>query len=138
MTKESKDKKGRPPVDMLEELDEDVFKMPIHLVEEELGPNHAQLGKQGLGLIRQLSREHKKASLRRQAEQNQNRFHRKRKRAATWIRDRARQLLDEGHPGLSAAVSFRGRSPEAMTDEELLSIAEDQALAELFERADDD
>ncbi len=130
------DRNKKPPLvtHVLRELDRDVLSMPTDLLREELaqsGLDHDAVVANGKSFIEGLLRARKRASWMKQADTRYQRLTTKLERSADWLRKRAQELLDEGHPEIQAA--FRDRQPGDMTDEDLRSLAEEQAIAELLE-----
>jgi hypothetical protein len=123
--------------DVLRDLQLDVLTMPEELVLEVLAEHGMEPDDPGpVEHLHALLREHKRASWMAVAEAKKRRGQKLPERSGERLRSRAQQLLDAGHPGLLLAA--RGRMAEAMTEDELLSIAEDLALAELFEEGSDE
>lgn len=132
MSDDIKHNQGLLAEDVLRDLQRDVLTMPEELVLEALAEHGLQPDDpKPVERLQALLREHKRASWMAAAEAKKGRGQKLPERFAVRLRNRAQQLLDAGHPGLLLAA--RGRSAEAMTEDELRSIAEDLALAELFE-----
>jgi len=128
----------KPLDDVLRELDRDVLGMPLEHVREELAEqalDYDQLANSGRSFVLGLVRERKRASWMKTAEVRRQRFEEKIQRSGQWIRERTNELLAAGHPEIQAA--FRDRKPDEMTDEELRSLAEEQAIAEALDVDDD-
>lgn len=130
----------RPTVaDVQDAVDDDILDMSdeeLTALMSEIGLDYDQVGEQGERFVTDLSRTHQRESWMAKADSKAQSISSRIKKSVDNIRQRTQALLDAGHPGLSAA--FRGRSPSAMTEEELASIAEDLAIAELIGTPEDD
>ena len=119
--------------DILRSLSEDALWGPIEFVREELeatGPSAEERHARADDLIGRLLRAHKRDAWQRRAQKRRSKTTRQLEMHNEQISTRARELVETGHPNLQLACA--GRSADAMTEEELLSIAEDLARAELL------
>jgi hypothetical protein len=121
----------------LMDLQRDVLTMPDELVLEQLKAHGLpDEDPQAFEHLHKLLRQHKRASWVRAAENDKQRVGTLMAKSVQWLAQRAQALLDAGH--LEAQMAFSGRSPEAMSEDELRSIFEDLALVELLEELEDE
>jgi hypothetical protein len=120
--------------DVLKELDRDVLDMPADLLHRELaqhGLSYGTVTAGGKSFVQGLLRARKRTAWMKRADADSQRMTRKLAYSAEWIRKRAQELMAQGNPEIQAA--FRDRQPGDMTDEDLRSLAEEQAIVELLE-----